>query len=188
MKLKILCRCSFFLPGRAKDLSAPLYMYIYIYMFVTKGRALTQVPISWPLKTETRFRSPAGWCSICDRRRVSAQVLPPVRPFPPLQCRPSKARCVPTLYNLSSCQHCWTKRFRMYQWRSVFRFWHPVASAVCRQLGHSSETNSSCWIELRSLLLRRLNCAETVIDTARVLKYTYRGYGKLYGIINQSMY
>jgi hypothetical protein len=27
MKLKILCRCSlFFLPGRAKDLSAPLYI------------------------------------------------------------------------------------------------------------------------------------------------------------------
>jgi len=29
MKLKIFCR-SFFLPGRAKDLSAPLYMHTYI--------------------------------------------------------------------------------------------------------------------------------------------------------------
>ena len=25
MKLKIFCHCSFFLPGRAKDLSAPAY-------------------------------------------------------------------------------------------------------------------------------------------------------------------
>jgi hypothetical protein len=27
MKIKIFCRCSLFLPGRAKDLSAPLYSY-----------------------------------------------------------------------------------------------------------------------------------------------------------------
>ena len=26
VKLKIFCRCSFFLPGQAKDLSAPLYL------------------------------------------------------------------------------------------------------------------------------------------------------------------
>ena len=29
MKLKILYRCSLFIPGRAKDLSAPLYIQIY---------------------------------------------------------------------------------------------------------------------------------------------------------------
>ena len=29
MNIKIFCRCSFFLLGRAKDLSAPLYIYIY---------------------------------------------------------------------------------------------------------------------------------------------------------------
>jgi len=30
MKIKIFCRCRFFLPGRAKDLSAPLYMFRHL--------------------------------------------------------------------------------------------------------------------------------------------------------------
>jgi hypothetical protein len=29
MEIKIFCRCSFFLPGRAKDLSIPLYSIDY---------------------------------------------------------------------------------------------------------------------------------------------------------------
>jgi len=34
MNIKIFCRSSFFLPGRAKDLSVPLYIYIYIYIYI----------------------------------------------------------------------------------------------------------------------------------------------------------
>ena len=39
MKLKIFCRSRFFLPGWAKDLSAPLYIYIYIYRGADKSLA-----------------------------------------------------------------------------------------------------------------------------------------------------
>ena len=32
MNIKIFCRCSFFLPGRAKDLSAPLLLRICLFL------------------------------------------------------------------------------------------------------------------------------------------------------------
>jgi len=65
MKIKIFCRCSFFLPGRDKELSAPLYsdyfstasrpimfsVYYYYYYYYYRYSALGSV---W---AETRAQS-----------------------------------------------------------------------------------------------------------------------------------